>query len=65
MKAQDYSFRYCFGSTAAILMFDTSRKQTFERIESFIQQTDRCKIPFIVLVGNKVDITNSKIGVDK
>jgi len=46
-------------------MFDTSRKQTFERIESFIQQTDRCKIPFIVLVGNKVDITNSKIGVDK
>ena len=39
MKASDYSFRYCFGSTAAIYMFDTSRKQTFDKIDTFLQQT--------------------------
>ena len=33
---RDNFFRFCLGSTAAIYIFDVSRRHTFERIESWI-----------------------------
>ncbi|KAL4497055.1 hypothetical protein ABPG72_002211 [Tetrahymena utriculariae] len=65
-RNQDYFYRYCLGSSAAIYMFDVSRRQTFERIETWIQESEKCEIPVRILIGNKVDLyANTKGAVSK
>lgn len=47
-------------------MFDVSKRQTFEKIESWIVENEKSEIPVKVLIGNKVDLyQNNKGGVSK
>ncbi|EGR27478.1 hypothetical protein IMG5_195250 [Ichthyophthirius multifiliis] len=61
-RNQEYFYRYCLGASAAIYIFDISRRQTFERIENWIQESEKCEIPIRILVGNKVDLYSSTKG---
>lgn len=62
----DTFFRFCLGATAAIYMFDVSKRQTFEKIESWIVENEKSEIPVKILIGNKVDLfQNNKGGVSK
>lgn len=58
--------RYCLGATAAIYIFDLSKKSSLEKINSWITETDQCEIPLRYLVGNKLDqFDSSKSGIDR
>ncbi|KRX02356.1 P-loop containing nucleoside triphosphate hydrolase [Pseudocohnilembus persalinus] len=62
----EHSFRFCLGASAAVYMFDVSRRQSFERVENWIKETEKCEIPIRILVGNKVDLyANTKGAVSK
>ena len=46
--------------------FLVSRRQSFEKIENWIVESEKCEIPVRILVGNKVDLyTNTKGAVTK
>lgn len=62
----NYFFRYCLGATAALYMFDMTKKSSLEKITNWITETDKCNIPLRVLVGNKLDVfENTSKGIDK
>merc|ERR1711904_624020 len=66
LKNMNYFFRYCLGATAAIYVFDLSKRSSLEKIDNWITETEKCNIPVKVLVGNKLDIyENSKNAVDR
>ena len=69
-----YFFRYCLNATAAIYIFDgnlvylqliASKRSTFENIENWITENEKCETNIKILVGNKVDLVNNKSGVTK
>ena len=58
--------RYCLGATAAIFIFDLSKKSSLEKVSNWITETDQCEIPIRYLVGNKLDqFDASKTGIDR
>jgi len=62
----NYFFRYCLGATAAIYVFDLSKRSSLDKIDNWINETEKCNIPVRILVGNKLDIyENSKNVVDR
>jgi len=66
LKNMNYFFRYCLGSTAAIFVFDLTKKSSLEKIESWITETNQCEIPTRYLVGSKLDqFDASKQGIDR
>ncbi|CAD8104014.1 unnamed protein product [Paramecium sonneborni] len=65
-RSPDTFFRFCLGATAAIYMFDVSKRQTFEKIEHWITENEKTEIPVKVLIGNKIDLyASNKGGVSK
>lgn len=66
LKNMLYFYKYCLGATAAIYMFDCSKKSSLDRIDHWIVETEKCNIPIKVLVGNKVDLMGtSKNNISK
>ena len=74
-KSSGYFFRYCLGSTAAIYLFDSkfefflensyflfkvSKRSSFEKIEAWINENEKCDIPIKLLVGNKVNLNETR-----
>lgn len=39
LRSSDSTFRYCLGGSAIIYMFDVTKKQTFENVQKWIQNT--------------------------
>ena len=54
--------KYCVGSTVAIIMFDATRRSTFEKSELWIAEMEKCGAPIKLLIGNKIDQANEKKG---
>ena len=52
--------KYCVGSTVAIILFDSTRRSTFEKAELWIAEMEKCAIPIKILLGNKIDLANEK-----
>jgi len=66
LKNSGYFFRYCLGASAAIYLFDASKRPSFEKVEQWIIENEKCDIPVKVLVGNKIDLaSNSKNSISK
>eukprot|EP00357_Protocruzia_adherens_P037789 CAMPEP_0114985790 /NCGR_PEP_ID=MMETSP0216-20121206/8067_1 /TAXON_ID=223996 /ORGANISM="Protocruzia adherens, Strain Boccale" /LENGTH=214 /DNA_ID=CAMNT_0002348155 /DNA_START=31 /DNA_END=675 /DNA_ORIENTATION=+ len=57
---QKFISKYCMGATAALFLFDASKRSSFERVENWIMELEKCDIPTQVLVGNKIDLVGSK-----
>lgn len=58
-----YIHQYCNGSTGIIFLFDTSKRSTFEKIEQWIVECEKCDTPIKILVGNKIDVVMTKKNV--
>ena len=57
-KWRDIRSTYLMGSDGAIIVFDVTRRNTFEDLNTWINDLQRyigAKVPF-VLVGNKIDL---------
>jgi GTPase SAR1 family protein len=54
-----YIHKYVNGSTAVLYLFNVVKRSTFERVEQWINETERCETPIKILVGNKVDLANA------
>ncbi len=54
--------KYCVGATVAIIMFDSTRRSSFEKSELWIAEVEKCYIPIKILIGNKIDIATEKKG---
>jgi len=66
LKSSGYFYRYCLGASAAIYMFDASKRSSFEKVEKWITENEKCDVPVKVLVGNKIDLmNNSKTSISK
>lgn len=59
LRSSDSTFRYCLGGAVIVYMFDVTKKQTFENVQKWIQNTEKAEPPLRVLVGNKVDLYSS------
>lgn len=51
---------YCMDAAIAIILFDTTKNNSFEKAEKILQSIEVCEIPYKILVGNKIDLLNSK-----
>ena len=51
-----YIHKYAIGSTAILFMFNITKRSSFEKIEQWINECDRCDVPIKILVGNMVDL---------
>ena len=56
IRNAEYTFRYSLGCTAAIYMFDVTKRQSLENVEKWIQINEKASPPIKMLVGNKVDL---------
>ncbi|OMJ78075.1 hypothetical protein SteCoe_22183 [Stentor coeruleus] len=52
--------RYCAGATAAMFVFDITKRASFERIEKWIKECEKVEILSKVLLGNKIDLAGRK-----
>jgi len=43
------------GSAVAIILYDTTKMDSFEKAERILKSIEICEIPIKILVGNKVD----------
>ena len=55
-----YVHKFVNGSTAVLFLFDTVKRITFENVEKWINDIEKCDIPIRILVGNKIDIAMTK-----
>mmetsp|Transcript_2905 Transcript_2905/g.1903 ORF Transcript_2905/g.1903 Transcript_2905/m.1903 type:complete len:131 (+) Transcript_2905:309-701(+) len=55
-----YVHKYVNGSTAILYLFDITRRSSFEKMDQWINECERCEIPIKILVGNKIDLMNNK-----
>ncbi len=42
LKSVDYSFKYCFGSTFIMYVFDSSDRKSFVDLKDWIKETEIC-----------------------
>lgn len=54
-----YIQKYVNGSTAAIFMFNITKRNSFINIEKWIQECQSCDTPIRILVGNMIDLTTN------
>ena len=54
-----YIHKYVNGSTAVLFMFNITKRASFEKVEQWINECDRCEVPVKILVGNMVDLASS------
>lgn len=54
-----YIHKYVNGSTACLFMFNVTQRSSFEKVEQWINECDRCDVPIKILVGNMVDLLGS------
>ena len=52
-----YIHKYVNGSTASLFMFNITKRSSFEKVEQWINECERCDVPIKILVGNMVDLT--------
>lgn len=45
---------YCMGAAVAIIVYDTTKMDSFEKAEKILKSIEICEIPIKILVGNKV-----------
>ncbi len=55
-----YIHKYVNGSTAILFLFDTAKRASFEKVEQWINDCEKCDIPIKILVGNKIDLSMTK-----
>ena len=55
-----YVHKFVNGSTAVLFVFDTTKRTTFEKVEQWINDCDKCEVPIKILVGNKIDLAMTK-----
>uniref|UniRef100_A0A7S3HYK6 Uncharacterized protein n=1 Tax=Favella ehrenbergii TaxID=182087 RepID=A0A7S3HYK6_9SPIT len=53
-----YIHKYVNGSTAALFMFNITKRSSFEKVEQWINEVERCECPIKILVGNMVDLAS-------
>ena len=53
-----YIHKYVNGATACLFMFNITKRTTFDKIEQWINECDRCEVPIKILVGNMVDMAS-------
>ena len=53
-----YIHKYVSGATACLFMFNITKRTTFDKIEQWINECDRCEVPIKILVGNMVDMAS-------
>lgn len=51
-----YIQKYAVGSTAILFMFNITKRQSFENVEQWIKECEKCDVPIKILVGNMVDL---------
>ena len=57
-----YIHKYVNGATAVLFMFNITKRNSFEKVEQWINECERCDVPIKILVGNMVDLAT---GSDK
>ena len=57
-----YIHKYVNGATAVLFMFNITKRNSFEKVEQWINECERCDVPIKILVGNMVDLAS---GSDK
>ena len=57
-----YIHKYVNGATAVLFMFNITKRPSFEKVEQWINECERCDVPIKILVGNMVDLAS---GSDK
>jgi Ras-related protein Rab-18 len=55
-----YIQKYALGSTAILFLFNITKRSSFEKIEQWIQECDKCDVPIKILVGNMVDLAQAQ-----
>ena len=66
LRSSDSTFRYCLGGAVIVYMFDVTKRQSFENVQKWLQNTEKAEAPLRLLVGNKVDLhAGSKNAVSK
>ena len=53
-----YIHKYVNGSTACLFMFNITKRSSFEKVEQWINECDRCEVPIKILVGNMIDLAS-------
>ena len=53
-----YIHKYVNGATACLFMFNITKRSSFEKVEQWINECDRCEVPIKILVGNMVDLAS-------
>jgi small GTP-binding protein len=54
--------RYYTGAHGAVVVFDVTRKETYEHIENWIKEVrERCPDVPIIIVGNKTDLEDERV----
>ena len=51
-----YIHKYAIGSTAILFLFNITKRSSFEKVEQWIQECEKCEVPIKILVGNMVDL---------
>ena len=59
-RAIKYLSNYCLGSHLLIILFDVNKKSTFEKAERILKATEITGITHRILIGNKIDLINTK-----
>lgn len=55
-----YISNYCLGANLVIILFDTTKKSSLDKAERILKELEVCDIPFKILIGNKIDLLNTK-----
>ena len=55
-----YIHKYVNGATACLFMFNITNRSSFEKVEQWINECDRCEVPIRILVGNMVDLASGQ-----
>jgi len=55
-----YIHKYVNGSTAVLYMFNITKRSSFEKVEQWINECDRCEVPIKILVGNMIDLAQGQ-----
>ena len=56
-----YIHKYVSGATGCLFMFNITKRSSFEKVEQWINECDRCDVPIKILVGNMVDLASGSL----
>lgn len=55
-----YIHKYAIGSTAILFLFNITKRSSFEKVEQWIKECEKCDVPIKILVGNMVDLAQAQ-----